>query len=61
MQSAAATLLTGDDLGRMSDTQIQLALDAPEIVCARVTADQRLRVVTALQRKRCIVAVTETV
>jgi sodium/potassium-transporting ATPase subunit alpha len=51
-------LLTGDDLARMSDTQIQLALDAPEIVCARVTADQKLRIVTALQRKRCIVAVT---
>jgi magnesium-transporting ATPase (P-type) len=58
VQCAAPTLLTGDDLGRMSDTQIQLALDAPEIICARVTADQKLRVVTALQRKRCIVAVT---
>ena len=42
----------------MSDTEIQLALDAPEIVCARVTADQKLRVVTALQRKREVVAVT---
>jgi magnesium-transporting ATPase (P-type) len=52
------SVLTGDDLARMSDTQIQLALDAPEIVCARVTADQKLRVVTALQRKREIVAVT---
>ena len=52
------TLLTGDDLGRMSDTQIQLALDAPEIVCARVSAEQKLRIVTALQRKRWIVAVT---
>jgi calcium-translocating P-type ATPase len=58
VKSATATLLTGDDLGRMTDTQIQLALDAPEIVCARVSADQKLRVVTALQRKRCIVAVT---
>ena len=58
VQSAAPTLLTGDDLGRMSDTELQLALDAPEIVCARVTADQKLRIVTALQRKRCIVAVT---
>jgi magnesium-transporting ATPase (P-type) len=48
----AATLLTGEDLGRMSDTQIQLALDAEEIVCARVSADQKLRVVAALQRKR---------
>jgi magnesium-transporting ATPase (P-type) len=58
VQSATATLLTGDDLGRMSDTQIQLALDAPEIVCARVSADQKLRIVMALQRKRHIVAVT---
>jgi calcium-translocating P-type ATPase len=58
VKSATATLLTGDDLGRMSDTQIQLALDAQEIVCARVSAEQKLRIVTALQRKRCIVAVT---
>ena len=58
VRSASATLLTGDDLRRMSDTQIQLALEAPEIVCARVTADQKLRIVKALQRKRHIVAVT---
>ena len=54
----APRLLTGDDLARMSDTEIQLALDGPEIVCARVTADQKLRVVKALQRKREVVAVT---
>ena len=58
VQGAAPTLLTGDDLSRMSDTQLQLALDAPEIVCARVTAEQKLRIVTAFQRKRHIVAVT---
>jgi calcium-translocating P-type ATPase len=58
VQGAAPTLLTGDDLARMSDTQIQLALAAPEVVCARVSADQKLRVVTALRRKRHIVAVT---
>jgi calcium-translocating P-type ATPase len=58
VRSATATLLTGDDLARMSETQLQLALDAPEIVCARVTADQKLRIVTAFQRKRAIVAVT---
>jgi magnesium-transporting ATPase (P-type) len=58
VRSATPAVLTGDDLGRMSDTQIQLALDAPELVCARVSADQKLRIVTAFQRKRCIVAVT---
>ena len=56
--SAAPRLLLGDELRRMSDTELQIALDATEIVCARVTADQKLRVVTALQRKHCIVAVT---
>jgi magnesium-transporting ATPase (P-type) len=60
VHGAAPRLLTGDGLARMADTEIQLALDAPEIVCARVSADQKLRVVTALQRKREIVAVTET-
>jgi sodium/potassium-transporting ATPase subunit alpha len=58
VRNAGVTLLTGDDLARLSDTQLQLALDAPEIVCARVTADQKLRIVTAYQRKRCVVAVT---
>ena len=58
VQGAAPRLLTGDDLRRMSDTELQLALDASDLVCARVTADQKLRVVTALQRKRAIVAVT---
>lgn len=54
----APRLLTGDELAHMSDTEIQLALDAPEIVCARVSADQKLRVVLAFHRKREVVAVT---
>jgi magnesium-transporting ATPase (P-type) len=58
VRSPDPRILTGDDLARMTDTEIQLALDAPEIVCARVTAGQKLRVVKALQRKREIVAVT---
>jgi sodium/potassium-transporting ATPase subunit alpha len=56
--TAAPRLLTGGELARMSDIEIQLALDTPELVCARVTADQKLRVVLALQRKREVVAVT---
>jgi sodium/potassium-transporting ATPase subunit alpha len=55
---AASRVLRGLDLSQMSDTELQIALDAQEIVCARVTADQKLRVVKALQRKRLIVAVT---
>ena len=58
VRSRTPRVMTGDELVRMSDTEVQLALDDPELVCARVTADQKLRVVTALQRKREIVAVT---
>ena len=37
---------------------MRLALDAPEIIFARVSADQKMRIVEALKQKRHIVAVT---
>jgi sodium/potassium-transporting ATPase subunit alpha len=58
VRSAAPMVITGDELRRRSNTQLQLALDAPEILFARVGADQKLRIVTALKRKQEIVAVT---
>ncbi len=58
VQSKAPVLITGDQLKRFSNTQLQLALDAPEIIFARVAADQKMRIVSVLQRKREIVAVT---
>ncbi|HSD33760.1 MAG TPA: cation-transporting P-type ATPase [Gemmatimonadales bacterium] len=48
----------GEDLRRVSDTQLQLALDAPEIVFARVNPDQKMRIVSVLKRKGAIVAAT---
>lgn len=51
-------ILTGDDLQRMSATQLQLKLDLPEIIFARLRADQKMRIVSALQKKGHIVAVT---
>ncbi|MCC7484669.1 MAG: cation-transporting P-type ATPase [Burkholderiales bacterium] len=51
-------VITGGELARMSDTQLQLALDHPELLFARVAADQKLRIVVALQRKGHVVAVT---
>ncbi len=51
-------VLRGDDLPRMTTTQLQLALDAPEILFARVTAEQKMLIVQALRRKGEIVAVT---
>ncbi len=58
VKSAAPIVITGDQLRRFSNIQLQLALDAPEILFARVGADQKIRIVAALQRKREIVAVT---
>ncbi|MBI5659426.1 MAG: cation-transporting P-type ATPase [Nitrosomonadales bacterium] len=51
-------VIGGTELQRMSQTQLQLALDAPEIIFARVGADQKLRIVQALKQKGEIVAAT---
>ncbi len=58
VQSSTPVMITGDQLRRLSDAQLQLALDAPEIIFARVGADQKMRIVSALKRKKEIVAVT---
>ena len=58
VRSAAPVVITGEQLGHLSDIQLQLVLDAPEIVFARVLAEQKMRIVSALQKKREIVAVT---
>ena len=50
--------VTGDKLLTMSDTDLQLLLDEPELLFARTGADQKMRIVQALQRKGEIVAVT---
>ena len=52
------TIITGDKLHRMSIVQLQLALNHGEVIFARVAADQKMRIVSALKRKRQIVAVT---
>jgi magnesium-transporting ATPase (P-type) len=51
-------VVEGGRLRRMSDVQLQLALDAPEILFARVAADQKMRIVDALRRKGEVVAAT---
>jgi len=58
VRSDSPTIITGEQLGRYSVIQLQLALDAPEIIFARVVADQKMRIVEALKNKRQIVAVT---
>jgi sodium/potassium-transporting ATPase subunit alpha len=54
----APTVLTGEAVRQMSAAGLQLALDAPEILFARVTAEQKMIIVQALQQKGEIVAVT---
>jgi magnesium-transporting ATPase (P-type) len=56
--ASSPAVMIGEDVARMSDAQLQLALDAPEIAFARVSAGQKLRIVTALQIKGHVVAVT---
>ncbi|MES1204334.1 MAG: cation-transporting P-type ATPase [Pseudomonadota bacterium] len=58
VRSAAPSVITGEQLGGLSDIQLQLALDAPEIIFARVLAEQKMRIVGALKNKKEIVAVT---
>jgi len=58
LQSRNPVMVTGPQLRRMSDTQLQLTLDAAEIVFARTDADQKMRIVNALKRKGHVVAVT---
>jgi calcium-translocating P-type ATPase len=51
-------VVTGERLRRMSDPQLQLALDDPDLHFARLDADQKTRIVAAFQRKGHVVAVT---
>jgi magnesium-transporting ATPase (P-type) len=51
-------VITGEALRRLTDTELQLALDHPELVFARLDPDQKTRIVLALQRKGEVVAVT---
>ncbi|MCL5060621.1 MAG: cation-transporting P-type ATPase, partial [Candidatus Thermoplasmatota archaeon] len=58
VRGAQPAVIAGDDLRRLSPAQLQLALDAPEILFARVAAEQKMHLVEALQKKGEIVAVT---
>jgi magnesium-transporting ATPase (P-type) len=50
--------VNGDKLRLMSDADLHLQLDEPELIFARTSAEQKMRIVQALQRKGEIVAVT---
>jgi len=58
VRRADPVVIVGDQLRRLSPTQLQLALDAPEIVFARVAAEQKMLIVETLRHKGETVAVT---
>lgn len=58
VRGTAPVVVRGEMLPKMSPAQLQLALDAPEILFARVTAEQKMLIVQALKRKGEVVAVT---
>lgn len=58
VRGAAPRVLTGDEVRAMSAASLQLALDAPEVLFARVTAEQKMLIVRALHAKGEVVAVT---
>jgi len=58
VQTDNPVVITGDQLRKLSETQLRLALNAQDIIFARVGADQKMRIVAALQKKKHVVAVT---
>lgn len=56
--SSRTRVITGEQLRALSESQLSVALDAPEIIFARLGADQKLRIVDALRLKSHVVAVT---
>lgn len=58
VQGPEPLIVNGARLKHLSNSQLQLALDAPEILFSRVSADQKTRIVAALRRKGHVVAVT---
>ncbi len=58
VRAATPAVITGEQVREMGPAALQLALDAPEVVFARVSAEQKMQVVQALQAKGEIVAVT---
>jgi len=58
VKSDQPVVIAGNELRFMSPAQLQLALDARELIFARVAAEQKMLIVAALQKKGEIVAVT---
>jgi calcium-translocating P-type ATPase len=58
VQCEQSTIILGEALRRMTAAQLQIALESPEILFARVTAEQKMLIVNGFKNKGEIVAVT---
>jgi sodium/potassium-transporting ATPase subunit alpha len=56
--TATPLVVHGESLRRMTSAQLQIALESPEILFTRVTAEQKMLVVDGLKGKGHVVAVT---
>jgi calcium-translocating P-type ATPase len=58
VRSDTPTVITGDTLSGLSDAELRFLIDRPEVIFARTSAEQKLRIVRAFQQAGAIVAVT---
>lgn len=56
--SRAVRIVTGAELDKLSDDQLQRVLDEPEVIFARVRPEDKLRIVAAFKERGAVVAVT---
>jgi sodium/potassium-transporting ATPase subunit alpha len=58
VRSDTPTVMTGDRLNGLSAAELRFLINRPEVVFARTSAEQKLRIVRAFQQAGAIVAVT---
>ncbi|MBI3395417.1 MAG: cation-transporting P-type ATPase [Spirochaetia bacterium] len=58
LSSQHPVTIAGSHIDNLSDVQLQMALDKPDLIFARASPEQKMRIVEALKRKNHIVAVT---
>jgi sodium/potassium-transporting ATPase subunit alpha len=58
VRSDAPAAVTGATLNALSDAELRFLIDRPEVIFARTSAEQKLRIVRAFQQAGAIVAVT---
>jgi sodium/potassium-transporting ATPase subunit alpha len=58
VRSDTPTVMTGDRLNGLSEAELPFLINRPDVVFARTSAEQKLRIVRAFQQAGAIVAVT---